>query len=62
MHLMQGTRPDIAATVGIVSRFCHKPGKSHWATVKRILRLVAGTIEKGIVYKRGEAVKLHGIL
>ena len=60
MYLMQGRRPDLAAAVAIVSRFCHKPGKAHWATVKRILRYVARTIEKVIVYKRGNMVKLHG--
>ena len=41
MYFMRGMKPDLAATMEIVNRFCHKPGKAHWDAVKRILRYVA---------------------
>ncbi|XP_066320644.1 uncharacterized mitochondrial protein AtMg00810-like [Miscanthus floridulus] len=39
-------RPDIAFTVGYVSRFIEDPGEDHWATVKRLLRYVKGTVDQ----------------
>ena len=44
------TRPDIAFSVGVVSRFMHFPSKHHFGAAKRILRYVAGTICLGIWY------------
>ncbi|GAU24164.1 hypothetical protein TSUD_83990 [Trifolium subterraneum] len=38
-------RPDLAYSVGIVSRFMDKPKSSHLIAVKRILRYVKGTID-----------------
>jgi hypothetical protein len=40
MYAMVCTRPDIAHTVGDVSRFMSNPGKQHWEAVKWILRYV----------------------
>ncbi|PKI76235.1 hypothetical protein CRG98_003346 [Punica granatum] len=37
------TRPDIAHSVGVVSRFLSNPGKEHWNAVKWILRYLRGT-------------------
>lgn len=47
---MVHTRPDIAYSVGIVSRYMEKPTKKHLDAVKRILRYVKGTIQHGLVY------------
>lgn len=47
------TRPDISYAVGIVSRFMERPTVVHQGAVKRILRYIKGTLEYGIVYKRG---------
>lgn len=47
------TKPDIAFVVGLVSRFCHDPHKSHWKAVKCILRYITGTIRFGIQYSIG---------
>lgn len=44
------TRPDLAAAVGILSKFMAKPGKDHWTGIKRILRYVQGTLNYGLVY------------
>lgn len=48
------TRPDIAFTVGMVSRFMEAPTTEHWGAVKHLLRYIAGTRSHGCVYRRGE--------
>jgi hypothetical protein len=47
------TRPDIAFTVGYVSRFMDSPTTEHLNVVKLISRYIVGTIEFGCHYKRG---------
>ncbi|KAL5224135.1 hypothetical protein ABZP36_010774 [Zizania latifolia] len=55
------TRPDIAFTVGYVSRFMENPTIEHLNAMKRILRYIAGTIDYGCYYKHGgEELKLLG--
>ena len=44
------TRPDIAFSVGIVSRYMQEPMKAHMVIVKRILRYIKGTLEYGLLY------------
>jgi hypothetical protein len=44
------TRPDIANAVRIAARYCDKPGPGHWAAVKRILRYLLATKERGLVF------------
>ena len=44
MYLMIGTRPDLAAAIGIISQFSANPRKSHLGAAKRILRYLKGTI------------------
>ncbi|XP_063940548.1 secreted RxLR effector protein 161-like [Daucus carota subsp. sativus] len=46
------TRPDIAFSVGIVSRFMEAPTIMQMNVIKRILRYVKGTQEIGLVYSR----------
>jgi hypothetical protein len=48
------TWPAIAFAVGYVSRFMQQPHSDHLATVKHILRYVAGTCEWGLFYARGD--------
>jgi hypothetical protein len=48
MYAMVVTRPDIAYTVGIVSRFMHNLGRPHWNAVKHIIRYLVGTQDYGI--------------
>ncbi|XP_074349239.1 secreted RxLR effector protein 161-like [Apium graveolens] len=43
------TRPDIAFSVGVVSRYMEMPTVMHLNTVKRILRYVKGTMGFGLV-------------
>jgi hypothetical protein len=44
------TRPDIAYTVGYVSRFMERLTEEHRGAVKHILRYVAGTLDYGCHY------------
>ncbi|XP_074323726.1 secreted RxLR effector protein 161-like [Apium graveolens] len=48
------TRPDIAYTVGVVSRFMERPTMLHLSAAKRILRYVRGTLDFGLLYKAGK--------
>jgi hypothetical protein len=45
------TRPIIAFSVGIASRYMEAPTKQHWALIKQILRYVQDTIIYGCCYK-----------
>jgi hypothetical protein len=48
------TRPDLAYSVRIMSRFMENPMTKHMSTVKKILRYVKGTISLGCMYKKGK--------
>ena len=52
MYAMVCTRPDIAHTVGVLSRFMSKPGKEHWTAVKWVFRYLRGTSDYGLCYRR----------
>lgn len=55
------TRPDLAYSVGIVSRYMEAPTTEHYAAVKQILRYIKGTTNFGCMYRKKEGVaKLHG--
>lgn len=41
LNYLSHTRPDIAFSVGVVSRFMHNPNKLHLGAAKRILRYIA---------------------
>ena len=53
------TQPDIAYAVGIVNQFMHNPMKPHLKAVYRILHYLKGTLGKGILFKKGEAMLLE---
>ena len=44
----------------MASRYMQNPRKPHLEAVQRILRYVKGTIDYGLLYKKGEACKLLG--
>ena len=50
MYMAQGTRPDIAHAVGLMSRFNTNHGRVHWTAVKRILRYLSQTRNLKLVY------------
>lgn len=52
LRYLVNTRPDIAFTVGYVSRFLEEPHEDHLAAVKHILRYLAGTKNSGLWFGR----------
>jgi hypothetical protein len=56
------TRPDLAFSVGIVSRFMESPTTEHMMAVKHILRYVKGTTSMGCCYRKmsGENMSFVG--
>ncbi|GJW58649.1 retrovirus-related pol polyprotein from transposon TNT 1-94, partial [Tanacetum coccineum] len=59
IHLTH-SRPDISFSVGLLSRFMHKPSKHHLGAAKRVLRYLAGTKDFGIWFQRTKDFKLKG--
>jgi hypothetical protein len=56
-------RPDLAYSVGIVSRFMERPKVTHLTATKRILRYIRGTLDNGILFPsadKGKKCKLNG--
>jgi len=49
MFLMTGTRPNLAYSVGYLSRVLDKPTAEDVITVKRVFIYLSGTVSKGIV-------------
>ena len=60
MHLTTATRPDIAFSVGYVSRFMENSQEEHWVAVKHILRYLQGTKTHGIRYKSSSTIDFRG--
>ena len=54
------TRPDIAQTVGTMSKFNSCPNEAHMTAVKRILSYLKGMINLGLRYKRSTDDSLIG--
>ncbi|GAA0142232.1 hypothetical protein LIER_03180 [Lithospermum erythrorhizon] len=55
MYAMLCTRPDIAYSVRLVSRFLSQPRKQHWEAVKWILRYLKGTSNICLCYGTKDA-------
>ena len=51
MYLMVGTRPDLAYSVGYLSRSLENPTAEDVLRVKRVFRYLSGTINYGITYQ-----------
>lgn len=52
MYLL-ATRPDLAYVVCLIARYKEKPTEMHFAAAKRILRYLKGSLQYGILYKKG---------
>jgi hypothetical protein len=57
LRYLAHTRPDLAFSIGYVSRFIKRPTTKHQQVVKRIICYVAGTLDHDLYYPRcpGEA-------
>lgn len=49
-YLAQCTRPDIAFSVNLLSRYSSAPTLRHWNGIKHILRYLRGTTDMGLFY------------
>src|SRR6185312_6218102 len=56
MFLIVATRPDIAFTLSILSRFTAKPGRLHESAFQRLLRYLKCSTRRGITYSSGELI------
>ncbi|XP_066351736.1 uncharacterized mitochondrial protein AtMg00810-like [Miscanthus floridulus] len=52
LRYLTHTQPDLAFSVGYVSRFMQRPTRKHQQAVKRIIRYVVGTLDHGLYYPR----------
>ncbi|XP_020272454.1 uncharacterized protein LOC109847633 [Asparagus officinalis] len=60
LNYLSHTRPDIAFSVSVVSRFMHSPSMHHLGAAKTILCYIVGTVDFGIWYSRVSNFKLCG--
>ena len=54
------TRPDLAYSVGVLSRYMQQPKESHAAALKQVLRYLRGSCSLGLFYKRENEKGLVG--
>ena len=61
-YAMTMTRPDLAASIGILGKFMSNPGTEHWTALKRVLRYIKGTLDVGLQFNgcSQESVDLIG--
>lgn len=52
MYVMLSTRPDLCATLNILSRYQNKSNKELWQCLKRVLRYIKGTLDVKLIYKK----------
>nr|GAT46002.1 predicted protein [Mycena chlorophos] len=52
--LSTATRPDLAFTVAVLSRFVSNPGRAHWDAAKRTLQYLKGTRTLGLTFGGSE--------
>jgi hypothetical protein len=57
LYLSTNTRPDIAYSVSMLSRYMSNPNDAHFISAKRVLRYLRGTYNLGLFFKSGGDVK-----
>ena len=63
MYSMVCTRPDLAYSISVLSRFMGDPGKHHWTAMKWMLRYVAMTTGYGLKFKKNsDTVQVEGFV
>src|SRR5262249_22721243 len=63
MYLMLGTRPDLAATISIISQFSAQPTNQHLQAAYRTLRYLRGTTKHKLHLggsQHSNEISLHG--
>ena len=61
MYAMTCTRPDMAYSLGVVSRYQFNLGEAHWKVVKTILKYLRNTKDQWLVYEEPD-LKLMGYI
>ena len=51
MYSMISTRPDLAYSISLLSRYMSNPGKEHWNALKHLLKYINCTLNFGLFYK-----------
>lgn len=54
------TRPDLAFSIGLLSRYMHNPKTSHGVALKQVLQYLRGTTKLSLVYKRANTIEIKG--
>jgi hypothetical protein len=54
LYLTGCSRPDLAQSVGLLSRFMSAPTDMHFSAAKQVLRYLAGTSQLGLKFSGGE--------
>ena len=54
------SRPDVTYSVGVLSRFMHRPTMHHFGAARRVLRYLAGTKNYGICFRKTKDFSLQG--
>ncbi|KAL3640704.1 hypothetical protein CASFOL_015672 [Castilleja foliolosa] len=54
MYAMVCTRPDLAFSLSILSRFMGNPNKSHWHAAKWLMRYIKGSLKLSLCYTKTE--------
>jgi hypothetical protein len=54
------TRPDLAYALSVISQFMHSPSEEHMKVITRILRYLKSSPSKGILFKKGDNLKIDG--
>ena len=52
MYLANYTRPDIAFSINLLTRYSSTPTKKHWNGIKHILRYLRGTCDMRLFYSK----------
>lgn len=63
LRYLCSTRPCIAHSVGVISRFMERPRTPHLLAAKRIIQYVKGTLDYGILFLdevAGSNAELYG--
>ncbi|PKA55727.1 putative mitochondrial protein [Apostasia shenzhenica] len=60
LNYLSHSKPDIAYSVNVISKFMHNPSMQHLGIAKRILCYVAGIVGHGIWYSKVSNIKLFG--
>lgn len=57
---LTATRPEITYSVSLISRYMENPTELHLLAAQRIFRYLQGTIDFGLLYKKGKKLDLFG--